>query len=98
MAPVPLSRGEAVVQAIQRRDAEAPVDMIGLHSIGLSLDVKHFLIELHRIATLCVGFRISGIAALLGGAGVEAAVQPTIDLDAALLPPVAMLTAPNRGH
>src|SRR5580704_14220586 len=47
--------GEAVVQAPQIGDAEAPIKMIGLHRVWLALYVDHFLIGLDGIGHLVVG-------------------------------------------
>ncbi len=60
-----LGGGEAIIQAVNRRKAETPVDMIGLHGVRLALDVQDLLIHLDGISTLGVGRREVRIAAPL---------------------------------
>jgi hypothetical protein len=45
------------VQPIDTGDAEAPIDVVRLHGIGLALDVQHFPIELNRVSALRIRFR-----------------------------------------
>ena len=52
-----VSRGVAIVLAVDRRDAEAPVDVILLDRVGQPLEIDDRLIELDRIRVVIIGRR-----------------------------------------
>ncbi len=78
-----LGRGVTVILAPELGDAEAPVDVIGLNSVGEPLDVEDLLIRDDAIGIVVVGSGRVGTVALVGGADVEAAVEPAVDLGTA---------------
>jgi len=57
--------GEAVVHAVERREAEAPVEVIGLDGVRNALDVDGRLIELNGIRVNIVSGRGVGEAAFV---------------------------------
>jgi hypothetical protein len=49
-----LHRRPAIIGAVEIADAKTPIEVIGLHRIGLALEAKHELIELRRIGDVVV--------------------------------------------
>ena len=89
---------KTVVDSVQGCDAESPVEMIGLHRVGLALDVEHFLVWLDRVGFLRVRRGQIRVPGFVRRAHVEPDNRPAIDLNAALFPSVPMRAAPDRLH
>ena len=66
---------------------KAPIDVIGLNGIGNALRVEHSLIEFHPIGKDIIG---GGIIRIVRCAEVNAARNPAVYLDSALLPRLAI--------
>ena len=97
VAPQTERRGVAVVLAVDRRETEAPVDMVLLDRVGQPLDIEHGLVELDRVRI--VGIRGRGVATSHGaGAEVAAGIDPAVDLDVGIVHPVADRGIAERRH
>jgi hypothetical protein len=71
----------AVILAIQRREAEAPIEVIELHRVGKPFDVDDCLIELECVGRIVVRSRRVAARFHVVGADVAAAVDPAINLN-----------------
>ena len=97
IAPKSEGRGVAIVLAVDRRQSEAPVDVILLHGVGEPFDIQHRLVELHRIGVVVIGRR-RVTATNRVGRQVSAGVNPAIDLDVIFVHPASDAGVAERVH
>ena len=90
LAEIAFGGGEAVIEAIEIGEAEAPIEVVGLNGIGSALDIERGLIELKGVGHFGVGRRQIAVGARAGSADIHADIHPAIDLNVGLFPPVAM--------
>jgi len=92
-----IRRGVAIVLTVDRRDAEAPVDVVFLNRIRQPLDVDDRLVELHRVGVVAI--RRRRVATLDGVVReVAAGVDPAVDLDVVVIHPASDAGIAERGH
>src|SRR5262245_27925903 len=77
-----LRRRPPVVYAVEGREPEAPINMVGLHRIRQPLETKNSLVQLGYVWNYGVGLRNIGF---IGCAYAYAGVYPTVDLDSRFL-------------
>jgi|ERR1700723_111461 len=104
LAEISFRRGETVVETPQAGKAKSPIEMIGLHSVRLALNVEHFLIGFDRVRHFIVSRgeivvpprrRIHSSSR---SAEASPDIQPAVDLNRAVLPSVAVGPGPERRH
>ena len=88
VAPETVGRGVAIVLAVDRRDTEAPVDVILLHGVRQPLDIDHRLVELHGVGVVVIGGRRIAASAPCWSK-VAAGVDPAVDLDVVFVHPAS---------
>jgi len=93
LAEVTVGRCESIVEAVEIREAEAPIEVVGLDGVGDALDVERELIENNRVRGLRVGGRRVGVRAEVGRADIPANVDPTVELNVLTLEPIVAFTA-----
>src|ERR1700733_11439201 len=59
--------------------------MVGLDGVRQALNIEDLLVGGDAIGVVVVGCRRVGAVAFVGGADVEATIEPTVDLDAAFV-------------
>jgi hypothetical protein len=80
-----LGRGVTIVQAIQVRETESPIEVIRLYRIRQAFDVEGNLVKLEGVRDHVIGGFVVGVPALVRGAGVTTDIEPAVNLDAAFV-------------
>jgi hypothetical protein len=88
----------AVILAVDRRQPEAPVDVVGLHGVGHALEVNDGLVELERIRRIIIRGRPVAARPHRIGADVAAAVDPAVDLQVVGVQRLAEVGVGERHH
>ncbi len=73
--------GVAVIRAVNRRQAETPVDVILLHRVRHPLEVQHELVELQGVRVVVVGCRRVSAERRPAGAEIAARIDPAVELN-----------------
>lgn len=55
LTEVPFRRGEPVVEAVELREAETPIEMVCLHGVRKTVDVERGLVQLDGVRLNIVG-------------------------------------------
>ena len=93
-----IGRGVTIIDPVQGRKAEAPIEVIVLNRVGQAFDIDHGLVELERIGRVVVGGR--RIAARLHRVGAEIGCRrdPAVDLNVGIAHRFTQLRVGNRNH